>query len=307
MKTILAVDSTTEILSISISEGSRILSEIKDDKSRQHMVNIIGNLDTAFRNADKSVKDMDLFAINLGPGDFTGGRIGISVIKIFSMLSQKPVIGFNSLDVFSVGCTLKNIKSIAEKKIKSCNVFIMPLIDVRNNEIFFSIYEIKNNKENTKQIYEFEFENSRYHLSKKYGNFILKSEEFGMNFSQIIRQLFLLDDCGCLEFGQIFEIGNLPEGFKSSAKDKDDDGRSEKEILLIMTANGVKSYKLLLEKLKQDIEASHDLIKIMIDEDNINPDSKYLNYLADYSLDNGLESLSISPVYVRDFIAFGKK
>jgi len=306
MKTILAVDSTTEILSISISESSRILSEIQDYKSRQHMVNIISNLDMAFRNACKSVKDMDLFAVNLGPGDFTGGRIGISILKIFSMLSQKPVIGFNSLDVFSTGCMLKSIDRIAVEKTNSRNVFIIPLMDVRNSEIFFSIYEVKRGREDTRRIYEFDFENKKYHLIKKCGNSLLKSEEFNIKFSQIISQLFHLNDCSCSKCMQMLNYDNLPEELNLSMADKS--GESfKKEMLVILTANCVKTYKLLLEKLKNTIEDKKGPIEIDIDDKNIYPDSKYLNFLAGYSFINGLKSLPITPVYVRDFIPFGKK
>lgn len=308
MKTILAVDSTTEVLGISLSENSKIISEIKDDKSCRHMVNIIGNLDTVLKNSNKSIKDVDLFAVNLGPGNFTGGRISMSIVKIFSMLSQKPAIGFNALDVFSVQCMLKNIESIAQKKSESLKVFIMPLMDVRNNEFFFSIYEIRSNKEDTGQIYEFDFRSNRYHLLKRYENCVLKSEEFSKKFPEIIRKLFILDYLRCFKCNdQIYEKNDFYKDCKSFEKDKTTANGSKKESILMITGNGIRSYRILLEKLKQDIEDSYDFIKIRIDEKNINPKSKYLNYMAHYSLDKGLESLPISPVYIRDFIAFGEK
>ena len=58
MKTILAVDSTSEILSVSLSEGLNILSEIKDDKSMKHMVNIMSDIDFALRKANKTIKEI---------------------------------------------------------------------------------------------------------------------------------------------------------------------------------------------------------------------------------------------------------
>ena len=306
MTTILAIDSTTEILSISISEGSRILTEIRDYKSRRHMVNIIDNLDKAFINAGKSVKDVDAFTINLGPGDFTGGRIGISIVKIFAMLSQKPVIGFNSLDVFSAGYFFKNIGSIAEEEKKFTGIFIIPLMDVRNNEIFFSIYEIKKHKKDTEPIYEFDFKNDRYYLLKKYGNFLLNSEEFRIKFPGIIHQLSVFNDDSCSKCKQIFNHSNLSDEFNAPVVNKNCNN-SKKEMLVVLTANCAKSYKLLLEKLKQDVKDKQSLTEIRINEDNINPDSKYINFLAEYNFINGLKSLPIAPVYVRDFMAFSKK
>ncbi|MCL6087066.1 MAG: tRNA (adenosine(37)-N6)-threonylcarbamoyltransferase complex dimerization subunit type 1 TsaB [Actinobacteria bacterium] len=272
MKTILAVDSTTEILKISVSDNDKILSEQKDNKNRKHVVNIINNIDTVFKNAGKSIKDVDLFAINLGPGDFTGGRIGISVVKIFSMLSGKPVYGFNSLDVFSTGCFLKNIKSIAKKKIGYDKVYIIPLMDVRNNEIYFSIYEVKNKKGYNDLIFNLDFEDQKYYLYKKTGNFLLNSDDFNKKFPQVIEQL---------------------------------DYKLKSQIFL--TANAIRSYKSLLTELKDNILAEHGLIRIEIDEKNIYPDSRYLNYLSNYSFDNNLKPVPVTPVYVRDFITLGKK
>ncbi|MCX6384939.1 MAG: tRNA (adenosine(37)-N6)-threonylcarbamoyltransferase complex dimerization subunit type 1 TsaB [Actinobacteria bacterium] len=304
MKTILAIDSTTEVLSASVSENGNIVSELEDNKSQRHMVNIINDIDTVLKHANKTVKDIDLFSINLGPGDFTGGRIGISVVKMFSMLSGKPVFGFNSLDVFSTGCVLKNINSISKKMIDLGGVYIMPLMDVRNDEIYFSIYEVKNYADSNNLIFRFDFEGKQYYLYKRFGDFLLGRDDFSKKFSQIINQLNLLKKCNCLTCSQIFNNGNSSEDTGQGKEQNHDFTVLQKEFLLILTANAVKSHKELFENLIRDIKSENKGVSMSLDEKNVNPNSKYLNFLADYSFSNGLKSLPIAPVYVRDFIAF---
>ena len=139
---IFSIDSTSKTLSVAVSDGDKILSFLKNNKSTTYMVNIIKYIDKALNESGLEIKDIDIFAVNLGPGDFTGGRIGISIIKTFSFY-QKPVYGFNSLDVFALGFLLKNIEKINKVLERGNKAFIVPLMDVRNKELYFSIYEAK--------------------------------------------------------------------------------------------------------------------------------------------------------------------
>ncbi|MCL4386630.1 MAG: tRNA (adenosine(37)-N6)-threonylcarbamoyltransferase complex dimerization subunit type 1 TsaB [Actinobacteria bacterium] len=368
MSTILAIDSTTELLSISVSENGIILSELKDDKSRKHMVNIINDIDTTLKKAKKTIKDIDLFSVNLGPGDFTGGRIGISVVKIFSMLSDKPVFGFNCLDIFSVGCAITNIEAIKNVKKKSNNtinninnnvnnnssdevnssfndndyfnnngnknnendgsVYIMPLKDVRNDEIYFSIYEVRNlttKNDSDNLIFKFDYDNTQYYIYKKFGNFLIKSGEASKKLIQVINQLINFKNFSCSTCGKIFnkneddrdvinndfyDINNINEknvddNFKRNLNKEEFKGKFK----IIFTADAVKNYKELLQNISLNIRIldKKTNVTVDIDENNLNPSSRYLNFLAYFNFTSNLKSLPIAPVYVRNFITFGKK
>jgi len=306
MQTILAIDSTSGILSVSLSEGPNILSEIKDDKSMRHMVNIIGDIDSVLKKAGKTIKEIDLFAVNLGPGDFTGGRIGISVVKMFSMLSGSPVIGFNSLDVFSAGCMLKNISDVSKRISDFSQLYIMPLMDVRNNEIYCGIYEA-GTALNSKTIFSFDFEEKKYFLNKISEGFLLNSSNFNEKISYIINQVNLLDKGSSLSFNHLPQDNNCNEELIQKEEQNNRNESGQKKHNYIFTANTLTTYKELLENLKKEITLNYMGTEIIFDDKNINPSSEYINYLADYICSFPLKLLPISPVYVRDFIVFNRK
>ncbi len=306
MKTILAVDSTSGILSISLSEGSNILSEIKDDKSMKHMINIISDIDQVLKMAGKTIKEIDLFAVNLGPGDFTGGRIGISVVKMFSMLSGSPVLGFNSLDVFSVGCMIKNIIDVSKNISDFSQLYIVPLMDVRNNEIYGGIYEACTSLNNS-TIFSFDFEDKKYFLNKISGGFLLNSSDFSEKISHIINQVNLLDRGSSISFEHLSEGKNYDKELIQEKVQNNQNESEQKKHSYIVTANSLKTYGELLENLKKEIPVIYTETEVIFDSENTKPSSEYINYLADYSYSFSLKSLPMSPVYVRDFIAFSRK
>jgi tRNA threonylcarbamoyl adenosine modification protein YeaZ len=307
MKTILAVDSTSEVLSISLSEDINILSQIKDDKSIKHMVNIINDIDYVLKKAHKTIKEVQLFALNLGPGDFTGGRIGISVLKIFSLLSGNPVLGFNSLDVFSVGCMLKNIDNISKKISDYDKFYIIPAMDVKNSEIYSGIYEVGRAAKGGKVIFSVNFEDKKYFLNKIFGEFLIKSDDYIEKISQTINQVNLLDKCSCPSCKQLFEgrRNDLDKNFGKTHVDSS--SLEQKKFYFVLTANAVKTYKDLFDNLKIEILSNHKENEIILDEENIYPSSENINFLANYSSSFPLKSLPVAPVYVRDFIAFSRK
>ena len=109
---ILSVESSTGRLSVAVNQNEKLLSETYDHNSMKHMVNIMGLIDMALSRAKLTIKDIDVFGADVGPGDFTGTRIGVSVVKILSWLEGKPAFGIDSLDIFALGISYRNISFI---------------------------------------------------------------------------------------------------------------------------------------------------------------------------------------------------
>jgi tRNA threonylcarbamoyladenosine biosynthesis protein TsaB len=128
---VLAIDSSTSCAGICILKDNKILAElnINNDK-KTHSEKLFNNVETLIKEFNLKVEDFDLFSVVKGPGSFTGLRIGITLVKTFAYLYNKPVVGLNTLDVMSYNFPF------SEK-------LICPMIDARNSNVYTAIY--KNN------------------------------------------------------------------------------------------------------------------------------------------------------------------
>jgi len=126
---ILSIDTTTKILTLAAYrdgieaeynlEVGRLLSGILD-KTVERVINASG----------LALQEIDYFALGLGPGSFTGMRVGISFVKGLSWANNKPVIGISTLDIMA-----QNIKKDGQP--------IISAIDAKRNLIYGCIYKKK--------------------------------------------------------------------------------------------------------------------------------------------------------------------
>ncbi|MCM8795553.1 MAG: tRNA (adenosine(37)-N6)-threonylcarbamoyltransferase complex dimerization subunit type 1 TsaB, partial [Candidatus Omnitrophica bacterium] len=95
---ILGVDTTTKFLSLGIYDNGKIY-EYNLELERKHLVLLSLTIDRVLKALGWKVEDLDYLACGLGPGSFTGIRIGLSTIKGLGFALNKPLIGIPTLDV----------------------------------------------------------------------------------------------------------------------------------------------------------------------------------------------------------------
>ncbi len=139
---ILGIDSSTAKLSVSLNNGNKIINNIAYSKNHEFMKVIIPLVEVLLKKSGKELSDVDLFAVNTGPGDFTGTRIGLSVAKTFALAESKPIFGIHCLDVLATGIASQNSMVISKLLSKNSRVFILPVLDVRRSEVFFSCHNV---------------------------------------------------------------------------------------------------------------------------------------------------------------------
>ncbi len=139
---VLSIDSTTKKLTVNLSRDGKIISGISDSKCLKHMEKIMTHIDHVVRGGHISLDSIDVLGINAGPGDFTGTRIGISIIKTLSWVLNRPAYGINALDVFALGIVRSNARYINKSIRSGVPVIIAPCLDVRKEELYYSFYEI---------------------------------------------------------------------------------------------------------------------------------------------------------------------
>ncbi len=122
---ILAIESSGSSLSVAISENGNIMTEYFYNAGKIHSDVLVPLTEKIIKGAKWELRDIDKFAVNIGPGSFTGIRVAMSVIKTLAQTLNKPVVACDSLDV------LKNQLNVNIKGIK-----IVPAVDALRNEVY---------------------------------------------------------------------------------------------------------------------------------------------------------------------------
>lgn len=99
MKNFLAVDTSSEYLTVVAVKDGKVTSSFLPDCSMKHSVTLLNEIDKTLERAQMTLNDCDFFAAAVGAGSFTGIRIGISAIKGFCLASGKPSLPVTSFDV----------------------------------------------------------------------------------------------------------------------------------------------------------------------------------------------------------------
>lgn len=102
-KKILAVDTSSNILSVAVCSGTDAIFEANLDGVPRHSEHLIDLIREGLERVKVKKQDLDFLIWGLGPGSFTGLRIGLSALKGFYMGLQKKSLGGSSLDLIALG------------------------------------------------------------------------------------------------------------------------------------------------------------------------------------------------------------
>ncbi len=125
---ILAVDTSTASGSIALLEGARVMAEWTLQSSQTHNRRLLKNIDLFLSELGWTIDSLDGFAVTIGPGSFTGLRIGVTTIKTLAWATGKLFAGISSLDALAAPFGFAAHP-------------ICPLIDARKSEIYFAFYQ----------------------------------------------------------------------------------------------------------------------------------------------------------------------
>lgn len=128
---ILAIETSTKNLGIAIADEDSILAEYKGDSELKHSQDLIPNIDLLLKDLGSDLTDIDAFAISIGPGSFTGLRVGVSALKGLNLVTDIPIITVPTLDVIAYNAI--NISAP-----------ICVIVDAKKNNLYSSLYTVEN-------------------------------------------------------------------------------------------------------------------------------------------------------------------
>lgn len=133
---ILAVDTTTFSGSVALLRDTKLLGEISLESPMTHSEKLLPAINFILKMNDLEVSDIQGFALTVGPGSFTGIRIGLSTVKSFSCASGKPVAPVSTLE------------ALAFKLRGDQRRLLSPLLDAKKEEVYAALFEYQKKKLN---------------------------------------------------------------------------------------------------------------------------------------------------------------
>ena len=94
---LVAIETAARAGSVAVARGEVVLSSRVGDPSVSHSTNLIEMIESALNDAGAKLSDVDLFAAAVGPGSFTGLRIGLATVKAFASVTDRQIVGVSTL------------------------------------------------------------------------------------------------------------------------------------------------------------------------------------------------------------------
>lgn len=125
---ILAVECADSAASCAVTENGRIVCESFVSAGLTHSRTLMPMIGSMLKNSEQSIEDMDRFAVTVGPGSFTGLRIGIAAVKGMAYACNKPCVGISTLYAAAMGvCGTQGT--------------ICAVMDARCNQVYNALFE----------------------------------------------------------------------------------------------------------------------------------------------------------------------
>lgn len=123
---VLGLDTSTMMATCAVINEEGLLGEYSLNRDMTHSEKLVPMIKEILDNLDMKVSDIDLFGVALGPGSFTGLRIGAATMKAFAHVFDKPIVGVSSLEALAYNLPYNEI--------------VVPMIDARRNRVYTAVY-----------------------------------------------------------------------------------------------------------------------------------------------------------------------
>ena len=128
---ILAMDTSCSVAAVAVLEEDKLLAHTYLDDKLTHSQKLMPMVAQVLRELGLRPEDIDVYGASVGPGSFTGLRIGIATVKGLARGADKPVCGISTTMAMAY-------------QFPYCQMEICPMLDARNGQVFYGRYRYEN-------------------------------------------------------------------------------------------------------------------------------------------------------------------
>ena len=142
MALILCIETGTDICSVGLSRDGELISLRESDEGRDHAKRVGVFVDELLRENDVAPDELDAIAVGMGPGSYTGLRIGVSFAKGMCYGLQIPLVAVGSLDALAAVAIEDNEAGILDVE-NWDDAILCPMVDARRMEVYTRLFNAK--------------------------------------------------------------------------------------------------------------------------------------------------------------------
>ncbi len=175
---ILAIDTSSEVCGVCVLEDDKLIDDNSLNNGMTHSENLMPLVSEILEKNNLKISDIDLISCVVGPGSFTGIRIGVSTIKALAEVHNIKIAELTSLEVLAGNINSEGIKA--------------SIIDARNDQVYCGIFDKDNNL--IEEMIADSIDNTIQKL-KQYSNIICVGNGAKKHKELLIKEIFNISFC----------------------------------------------------------------------------------------------------------------
>ncbi|MGN7299393.1 tRNA (adenosine(37)-N6)-threonylcarbamoyltransferase complex dimerization subunit type 1 TsaB [Ferdinandcohnia sp. SAFN-114] len=124
---VLAIDTSNYVLGVAIVDQEKVIGEVITNLPKNHSVRVMPTIEQLMEECGIKPKELDRIVVAMGPGSYTGVRIGVTIAKTLAWSLQIPLVGVSSLEVLAANG-------------RHFNGSISPIFDARRGQVYTGLY-----------------------------------------------------------------------------------------------------------------------------------------------------------------------
>jgi len=124
---VLAVETATELAGVALADEAGVIGTATVSRGRRHAESVAPAIEFVCRRAGVALADIDVVGVDVGPGLFTGLRVGVATAKALAFALHTPLVAVGSLEILAHAVATSGVTP---------GMLVVPVVDARRGEVF---------------------------------------------------------------------------------------------------------------------------------------------------------------------------